>query len=510
MILSKNTLNGMGSGKLTVPDQRHFNLPERVLQFGTGVLLRGLPDYFINKANLMGTFNGRIAVVKSTSKGNTNAFTAQDSLYTICVRGIEQGEDIKENIISSAISRVLTADEDWDSILEIATSKDLRLIVSNTTEVGIQLLKEDIHQRPPRSFPAKLLAVLYARFKAFAANDGDADLVVIATELIPDNGKRLEAIVYELADHQGLDIAFKEWLKQHIHFCNSLVDRIVPGKPDAEVLTELEQELGYTDQLLIMAEPYRLWAIEGGAEVERLLGLTGVDEGIIVKPDIEVYRELKVRLLNGSHTLAAAIAFLSGIPTVAEAMSEQPLKRYITKVMQKEIAPAIPYEVAIALSSAFSNTVIDRFSNPFIAHFWINITFQYTMKIKIRVVPVLLNYFKKYHQVPPHIALGFAAYLVFMRVSRASSNGQYFGVFEGKEYQITDDQAGYFQAKSGLSAEEYVQQVLADTGLWSTDLSVLPGLKETITAQYKLILSAGMQETLRQAFQQSEKHLQSN
>ncbi|MBB2147708.1 tagaturonate reductase [Pedobacter gandavensis] len=510
MILSKTTLNGLGSAQLIVPDQRHFNLPERVLQFGTGVLLRGLPDYFINKANLKGIFNGRIAVVKSTSKGNTNAFTEQDNLYTICVRGIEQGEKIKENIVTSAISRVLTADTDWDHILEIATSKDLRLIVSNTTEVGIQLVKEDINQSPPRSFPAKLLAVLYARYLAFAKTDEDADLVVIATELIPDNGKKLEAIVFELADYQGLDSEFVGWLKQHVHFCNSLVDRIVPGKPDEAVLAELEAELGYTDQLLIMAEPYRLWAIEGGAAVERLLGLTGVDEGIIVKPDIEIYRELKVRLLNGSHTLASAIAFLSGISTVAEAMAEAPLKRYISKVMQKEIAPAIPYEVAIALSTAFADTVIDRFSNPFIAHSWINITFQYTMKIKIRVVPVLLNYYKKYHQVPAHIALGFAAYLVFMRVSRASSNGQYFGVFQGKEYQITDDQGSYFQEKSGLSAAEYIQQVLSDEGLWTTDLSVLPGLQETITDQYQMILSVGMQETLQQALQQSEKHLQSN
>lgn len=510
MILSKNTLNGMGSAKLIVPDQRHFNLPERVLQFGTGVLLRGLPDYFINKANQIGAFNGRIAVVKSTSKGNTNAFTKQDSLYTICVRGIEQGETIKENIVSSAISRVLTADEDWAVILEIACSRDLRLIVSNTTEVGIQLVKEDIHQGPPRSFPAKLLAVLYARFKAFEASNEEGDLVVIATELIPDNGKKLEAIVFELAEYQGLETEFMSWLKAHIHFCNSLVDRIVPGKPDGVALTEIEEELGYTDELLIMAEPYRLWAIEGGTEVVRLLGLTGVDEGIIVKSDIEIYRELKVRLLNGSHTLAAAIAFLSEIPTVAEAMTELPLKQYISTVMHKEIAPAIPYEVGITLSKNFASTVIDRFANPFIAHFWINITFQYTMKMKIRVIPVLLNYYKKYHQVPPHIALGFAAYLVFMRVSRASANGQYFGVYHGKEYQITDDQAATFQSKSKLPAEQYILEVLGDTALWDSDLSLLPGLTEAIIAKYTLILTSGMQETLQQSFQQSEKYLQNN
>ncbi|WP_316821772.1 tagaturonate reductase [Pedobacter gandavensis] len=510
MILSKNTLNDLGSAELIVPEQGHFNLPERVLQFGTGVLLRGLPDYFIHKANQMGVFNGRIAVVKSTSQGNTNAFTKQDNLYTICVRGVAQGEQVKENIVSSAISRVLTADDDWDRILAIACSRDLKLIVSNTTEVGIQLVKEAIQTAAPRSFPAKLLAVLYARFKFFESDTDEGELVVIATELIPDNGKTLEAIVYELAGYQGLEAEFMTWLKGQVYFCNSLVDRIVPGKPDSARLNRLEEELGYTDELLIMAEPYRLWAIEAGQEVADLLGLNGVDEGILIKPDIEIYRELKVRLLNGSHTLTAGIAFLSGIQTVAEAMAEGHLKQYVSTVMHKEIAPAIPYEVAITLSKNFADTVIDRFSNPFIAHSWINITFQYSMKMKVRVIPVLLNYYKKYHQVPPHIALGFAAYLVFMRVSRVSANGQFFGVYQGKEYQITDDQAGYFRSKSDLTAAQYVQEVLGDTSLWDADLGCLTGLAEKVKEQYTLILKSGMQETLRQAFQPSEKHLQHN
>src|SRR3954464_2079267 len=92
---------------LQLPVAAHFSLPEKVLQFGTGVLLRGLPDYFIDKANRAGIFNGRIVVIKSTSNGDANAFDRQDGLYTLCVRGVVNGIREEENIVNASISRVL-------------------------------------------------------------------------------------------------------------------------------------------------------------------------------------------------------------------------------------------------------------------------------------------------------------------------------------------------------------------------------------------------------------------
>src|SRR5919202_4034195 len=120
MILSRYTLKNISSQVVKVPDEAIFELPEKVLQFGTGVLLRGLPDYFIDKANRQGIFNGRVVVVKSTSQGDTSAFDKQDGLFTLCVRGLQNGEKVEENIINASISRVLTATQEWEKILECA------------------------------------------------------------------------------------------------------------------------------------------------------------------------------------------------------------------------------------------------------------------------------------------------------------------------------------------------------------------------------------------------------
>lgn len=487
MILSKANLN-LIKGDVIIPPANIFELPEKVLQFGTGVLLRGLPDYFIDKANRQGVFNGRVAVVKSTS-GATSEFDEQDSLYTLCIRGIQNGQPVSQNIISSAISRVISANDDWNAILEIAKSKDLQLIVSNTTEVGIQLVNESINQNPPLSFPAKVLAVLHQRYKALGIED--SGLVIVATELIPDNGKKLGAFVLELAKFNKLENDFILWLQEENKFCNSLVDRIVPGKPDAATLAGLQEELGYTDNLLSMSEPYSLWAIEGDAKVAEALSFAKVDSGVVIAEDIEIYRELKVRLLNGTHTLSSGIAFLSGISLVKDAMRNEQIKTYIDAVMATEIAPAIPYQVTEEQTTAFASTVKDRFANPSIEHLWLNITFQYSMKMKIRILPLLLNHYKLFNSVPEHIAFGFAAYLTFMKVA-SKKDGKYYGSYNGIDYLITDDSAEYFFDKTHIIGTNYVTSVLDDVDFWKTDLNLLEGFSQAVNEKFEAIAQNGI------------------
>jgi len=496
MILSKKNLPKIDAKKVIVPADELFSLPEKVLQFGTGVLLRGLPDYFIDKANRQGLFNGRIVVVKSTGNGDTSDFDHQDSLYTIGLRGVEGGKNIDENIISSAISRVLSAEKQWSSILAVSTNPALQIIVSNTTEVGIQLVKESVQQQPPFSFPAKLLAVLSERYKGFG-NNPKAGLVIIATELIPENGKKLESIIYELAAFNQLGDDFINWSKANNIFCNSLVDRIVPGKPDAAKLSQLTAELGYQDDLLILAEPYRLWAIEGDEKVSSLLSFMKADTGLIVKPDIEIYRELKVRLLNGTHTLTSGIACLAGIDTVKNGMDNTQIHHFVSQVMRKEIAPAIPYDVSLDDALDFSATVIDRFANPYIKHLWLSITMQYTMKLKIRVLPVLFNYHTLFNTIPPFITFGFAAYLHFMRVSKNMGN-KYYGSYNGQEYLITDDSASYFYNKLQTENESgYPDAVLKDKDFWGADLNEIPGFTEAVNNNYQHIQDQGITEALK-------------
>lgn len=478
MNLSKENLAAIREVRLIKPGPALFDLPEKVLQFGTGVLLRGLPDYFIDKANRQGIFNGRVVVVKSTDSGDAGVFDRQDGLYTLCVRGIEDGRKMEENIICAAISRVMSAKDQWKEILSLARRPEMQVVVSNTTEVGIQLVEDDIGREPPVSFPGKLLAFLYERYKAFGGS-AKSGMVIVPTELIVDNGKKLQGIVLEMAGKSGLAADFGVWLERHCHFCSSLVDRIVPGRPDAATLQQLEHDLGYTDGLLVVCEVYRLWAIEGGEEVKKVLSFADADEGVIIEPDIEIYRELKLRMLNATHTLSCGLAVLAGFTTVKKGMDDPAFSAFISDLMMKEIAPAIPYAPARenGVAREFGLKVLDRFRNPHLQHQWMSITMQYSSKMKSRVVPVLLEHYKNHSKPPLHIALGFAAFLLFMRAGKK----------EG-----WDDKAGYFaDLWARYPAADVVRKVLGDPSLWEVDLLSLKGFPEAVLEQLDILLSKG-------------------
>ena len=500
MILSAFNLKNIDPEKVQLPNDGVFELPEKVLQFGTGVLLRGLPDYFIDKANRAGIFNGRIVVVKSTSAGDANAFDRQDGLYTVCVRGLENGERKEENIVNASISRVLSASTEWDKILDCAHNPQMQVIISNTTEVGIQLLPDDIRKHPPVSYPGKLLAFLFERYRAFGGSE-QSGMVIIPTELIPDNGKKLESIVLELAHLNGLDDVFIEWLEQKNHFCSSLVDRIVPGRPEKSLQLGIEEELGFHDELLTVAEVYRLWAIEGGDTIKKVLSFAQADDGVIVEPNIDLHRELKLRLLNGTHTLSCGLAFLAGNETVKQAMDDELMATYIAQLMQSELATAIPYAVDLKTARVFGSKVLDRFRNPHIQHLWLNITMQVSSKMKMRNLPILLKHYQQTEAVPPLFALGFAGYLLFMKAVK-QENGQYFGKLNDHYYKIQDDMAAQFYKRwNNLQPKALVEEVLRDKAFWGEDLSILPGFGAAVTEKLELMLKVGVREAMEPVLQ---------
>ena len=484
MILSKENLAQIQAEGIEKPTQSQLELPEKVLQFGTGVLLRGLPDYFIDKANKAGIFNGRVIIVKSTSQGGTDDFSAQDGLYTLFVQGIRNGNAVSEKIINGSVSRVVSAKDEWNVILDCATNPELQIVVSNTTEVGLTLVEDDrIDAAPPKSFPGKLLAFLHRRYQHFNGS-ADAGMVIIPTELIPGNGALLKSICQKLAINNGLEEAFLDWLNTANDFCNSLVDRIVPGKLPADEIEKMAAESGYADNLMIASEDYRLWAIETGSErTKSILSFSAADAGIIIAPNIDKYRELKLRLLNGGHTFTCALAILSGFTTVKEAMSNSFFEQFITRLMRDEIAPAITSrELTIEEAHDFAGKVLDRFRNPFIQHQWLSISVQYSSKMAMRCIPVLLAFYQRFSKVPEHIAIGFGAYILFMK----SSGERFEGRAGERMYAIQDDKAARLQEhwKSGSIAEA-VQAVLSDETLWNTDLTTLPGFKDAVAAAVK-------------------------
>lgn len=505
MNLSKKILQSLSpNARLVLPAENVFDLPEKVLQFGTGVLLRGLPDFLINKANNENVFNGRIVIVKSTSGGgDAAAFNEQDGLYTLCVRGIEENIKIEEYHISAAVSRVLTAATDWSDVLLCAENPDMEVIISNTTEVGITFVQDDMHASPPISFPGKLLAFLYHRFQFFS-KDPEKGMVIIPTELIPDNGEKLLSIVLEIAHQNGLEADFIDWVETSNHFCNSLVDRIVPGKLDAKEQNIIEQMLGYKDQLMIMSEVYLLWAIESSSDkVKKVLSFASVHEGIVIANNIDKFRELKLRLLNGSHSFACGLAFLAGFDTVKQAMENTHFAEYIKKLMYDEIIPSITSNEILADEARdFADKVFDRYRNTYLDHKWINISAQFSSKMHLRNTAVIHAYFTRFNQVPMLMALGMAAHILFMR-SVKESDGQFYGTISGKKYLVTDANAGLYAANwEKYRTESVVSIVLGNLELWQTELNLLPGFAEEVTQQLILLKNKGIIETLKFALKQ--------
>jgi tagaturonate reductase len=393
-----------------------FALPEKVLQFGTGVLLRGLPDYFIDKANKLGVFNGRIVVVKSTDQGGTDAYAAQDGLYTLIEKGIENGLPIERTTINASISRVVSAKTEWQAVLDCAANPDIQIIISNTTEVGITLVASDVNSLLPESFPGKLLHFLMERYRVFNGSL-ESGLVIIPTELISDNGIKLKEIVIELAKLKGLDEVFINWVNTANDFCSSLVDCIVPGKLPVNEQAQFEQKVGYQDSLAIMSEPYRLWAIEtANQKTAAILSFAAADARVILAPSINKYKEIKLRLLNATHSLCCGVAILSEFLTVRDALNDKTFKDFLSSMLLDEIVPLVADgDITMEEARSFALQVIDRFSNQSIEHLWVNIAVQYTAKMHMRVVPLVDKYVKRHGKAPTLISFGFAAYLLFMK-----------------------------------------------------------------------------------------------
>jgi tagaturonate reductase len=498
MQLNIQSLPLISSPFIEVPQETILTLPEKVLQFGTGVLLRGLPDFFIDQANKKAVFNGRVVVVKSTSKDLTDSFSKQDGLYTVLVRGIVAGEKVNKKIINAAISRVLIAKEDWNEILLFAESLDLKIIISNTTEVGISLLNESIFLNPPFSFPAKLLAVLWRRYEFFEG-DIEKGLIIIPTELVSDNGKLLSSILNELSIYNQLPEDFIKWLHDANDFCNSLVDRIVPGKlADDQKLIE-ESSLGYQDDLMILCEPYSLWAIESSNQKTMdTLSFAKSNPTVKIVSNINSYKELKLRLLNGSHSFSCALAIFCGFVSVKEAMQADYFRNFLKRLMLEEIKPLVVSEnIEDEAAQIFSEQVIDRFSNESIDHKWINISMQYSSKMAIRNVPLLLKNKEMHRKLPYCMVVGFAAYLLFMK-TKIGNGGLYYKSIGDQQYQVNDEKAELlYKYWVGKNTFDAVNAILSDSSIWGVDLNEINGFCEALVDKIEK-LESGAENLLKE------------
>lgn len=492
MQLNNDSLSSINSN-ISIAKPQSKELPVRVIQFGTGNFLRAFADFFIDKANREGLFDGRILAVQSTASTRNAAFGEQDYLYTLLEQGIKDGEAAKEYSINGSIADVVSAATNWSDILAYAESEEVTTVISNTTEVGIQLNAEDkVTAMPPASFPGKLIAFLYARWKKFG-NDNSKGLLILPCELLVDNGLKLKDIVLELAKLNNLESDFIAWLSSANTFANTLVDRIVPGKP-AELAPHFEA-LEYEDNYLLSSEFFRLWAIEGNKEeLVAKAPFLGSDEGIVIADDIAPFRERKLRLLNGGHTITVALGHLYGLTTVDECTTDPIMSQFLSRVLKEEIAESLDMPADETL--AFADSVITRFQNPFLNHQLLAICLEYSMKMKMRNLPTFERYYNKTGRLPKLMTIGFAAYLQFLKP--ITKGDKTLGIWNNQEYPINDSSAQLLAEvwEDDGDLMQVARKAVNITKLWGDSLSNLPEFDVAVAELLKSFNTIGIKATL--------------
>ena len=410
---------------------------EKIIQFGEGGFLRGFADWMIQKMTDVGVFDGKVVVVQPIEQGMCDMLTAQDCKYTHIIRG---SEGVETSVID-VISRCVKPYEDWESYMALADIPSMRFIISNTTESGIVFNENDtVDKAPFVSFPAKLTMLLKRRFdKALGG------FIILPCELIDRNGDNLKKCVLAYADLFGFGEDFKAWVDKENVFTNTLVDRINTGYPKGE-----ELNLGYEDNMVNTSEYFHLWVIETDYDIEKEMPFSKANLNVIVTKDkLEMYRTRKVRILNGAHTSLVPYALLSGLDTVKSCMDDETMREHIRKCVFDEIIPTLdlPKEELID----YANNVLIRFSNPYIKHYLSSIALNSVSKFKVRVLPSILEYNKRFNKLPPTLTFALAKLIEFYRTD------------------MTNDAPEIVEFMKTAS----VKDILAKTEYWGTDLSFM-------------------------------------
>jgi tagaturonate reductase len=465
-----------------------------VLQFGEGNFLRAFVDYWFDLANEKAGWNGKCVLVQPIAQGLTQIINEQEGLYTLYLRGSEKGQKIDDKRVISSVSRCINPyeKEGYDALLKVAASDDLEFIVSNTTEAGIAYDPScRFTDTPASSFPGKLTQALYCRYQA-----GKPGVVVLACELIDDNGKELLKCVNKYIDQWKLDDGFRNYINKECTFCGSLVDRIVPGRiRDQHEVAELEKKHGYEDQLIDVGEVFGVWVIEGDESLNDKLPFrkAGLEEKVFVTADVTPYKKRKVRILNGAHTGFVLGAYLAGENIVRDCMNDDTIREFMNKMLYEEVIPTLPLDKKDLME--FAAAVQDRFNNPFVDHELMSISLNSTSKWKARNMPSFLEYIKEKGSLPACLTMSLAAYIAFYSndIQSLTDKGLICKRPAGNEYTVSDDRWAlefYYDHKDD-DAETLVQAVLSNTKMWDQDLTAIDGLKDAVVNDLNKIRTEG-------------------
>ncbi len=463
--------------------QLNTKLPIKVVQFGEGNFLRAFVDFAFQQLNNEINFNAGIAVVQPIEKGLINMLNNQDGLYTLFLNGIKNGKEIQTKELITNIVKGIDPYSNFKEYLQLAKEEDLEFIISNTTEAGISFDPKDTpNMQPPNSFPAKLTLLLYERFKCFNGNP-DKGLTIIPCELINYNADNLKEIILKYSEKWSLETDFKTWLLNHNTFHNTLVDRIVPGYPKDQI-ENYNAQLDYKDNLIVTAEPFFLWVIEGNSTLKEKLPFDKTGLNVQIVDNMQAFRTRKVRILNGAHTAMVPFSILFGNSTVKETVENEFTGEFIKKAVFDEIIETLDLEKEEL--NNFAEEVFDRFRNPFVEHQLSSIALNTVAKFKVRVLPSLLKYIELNNKIPVHLTYSFACLVQF-----------YKGNWQGNKLPVQDSNEiidAFSQIWTSKDPSKIVKGVLENQSFWGQDLNLIEGLHQAMSLALEEIGKNGIEQ----------------
>lgn len=412
------------------------NLKESVLQFGEGNFLRAFVDWMIENSNEEGNTDFGIVIAQPIKTGLIDKINDQDGLYTLVMRGKDdQGEREAIKKIKS-VTRGINPYSDFNEYRNFIESEDLKIVVSNTTEAGITYQEENLKENEVQdSFPAKICQLLYLRYKKYKG-DINKGLLFLPVELIDDNGFYLRKYVLKHAKNWNLSQDFVSWIDKANEFSSTLVDRIVTGKPSKKEHQNIEEKIGYKDQLIVTSELFNLWVIEASEKAKEKFPVKSKNINIIWTDNVKPYKTRKVRILNGAHTSTVPLALLAGYDIVREFMYDETFKIFLNNLIDKEVIPYI--EMDKKKLKEFKEQVFLRFENPYIDHKLISILLNSISKFQARCIPSVIDYIESENEIPNHFALALAALIRLYKVE--VKDGKFISENEnGTKLEIKDD-----------------------------------------------------------------------
>ena len=473
--------------------RKELNLPkypEKIIQFGEGNFLRSFVDWQLDIINKNTDLNAGIAVVRPIDYDTVPLLNIQDGLYTSIIRGInEKGEVVKDYRIISSINREIPVYKEFDEYLKLAHNPEMRFIISNTTEAGIVYSDEDKYDdRPQNTFPAKLTRLLHERFKVFNG-EVNKGFILMPCELIDYNGEELKKIVLKYADLWNLEEEFKNWLVTGNIWCSTLVDRIVTGYPRAEK-DELVKELGYEDKFMTTGEYFYLFVIQGPKDIlTKELRLDKVNLNILIVNDLKPYKMRKVGILNGAHTAMVPVAYLYGIDTVREAMENSDVRTFIEKAIDEEIIPALDMDKKELVE--FKEAVIKRFQNPYVKHMLMDIFLNSMSKYKSRILPQVLETYRRTGKLPKRLLFSLAALIRFYKGVR--ENGNVINLRDDKHHLEM-----YQELWKTNNYRKIVEHVLGLEKHWDINLNTIDGMTDLVIHYVENIDKYGVKKALEE------------